>query len=975
MISVLYVDDEQVLLDIGKTFLEQSGSFTVETSPSVADAQERLAKRSFDAIVSDYQMPMTNGIEFLKYIRNHYGDLPFILFTGRGREEVVIEALNFGADFYLQKGGNPVPQFAELEHKIKQAVYQKRSERQINESENRYRTLFENASDAIFLMEGGVYSDCNKKALDFFGCTREELIGSRPEDHTPLFQPDGVLSAEKSSELLQTVTGGAPRLFEWRHQRVDGREFDVEISLNRLDVTGRDLLIAILRDMQERKAVVSALRESARLMTSIIDFLPDATFVINTDGRVIAWNRAMEKMTGISADAMIGKGRYEYSLPFYGERRPILIDQILSPASPGASPCGTSGPGPNLVSESFAPMLNEGNGAHLWFAASPLIDSHGNMIGAIESIRDITTRKNRENELYASYQQIAAMEGELRSSYKELAVRERGVVESEANYRALFSAMVEGHAVNELICDARGIAVEYRIVQVNPAFEKIFGIPAAAAIGRMSTEVFGVDEPRALARYAEVVRTGTPQSFETWYPPLKKYISISVYSPRQGIFATVFEDITDRKQKERDLRAAYEQIAAVKEELRHNLEVMAAQDKALRASEEHYRQIVETANEGICSINEGMKTTFVNPRLAEMIGYSPDEILGRSITDFILREDLPAHEERVLHLRTGASTLYESQFCKKDGTALWCLVSVSPVMDGAGRFQGSFAMLTDITARKIARHELELKNQELNAANEQMAAAFEELTTAGEELVVRNRELEEQRESIARAKKALKIANQKLNLLSGLTRHDVLNQLMALRGYVELSGQCSQDPKLQQMIEKEKKILEMIHQQILFTREYEDMGVNAPVWQDIGTTVINAAAGLDLTGIHLQVDSCNLEIYADQLLGKVFYNLLDNTIRYGETVSAITISCRKTGGGLAITYTDNGAGVDADARPHLFERGFGKHTGLGLFFSREVLGITGLSIAETGTPGNGARFEIFVPEGEYRIAGTQFPTP
>ncbi|MDP3563951.1 MAG: response regulator, partial [Methanoregula sp.] len=153
MISVLYVDDEPALLDIGKAFLEKSGSITVECSPSSADAQDRLKKHRYDAIVSDYQMPVTNGIEFLKYIRTNYGDLPFILFTGRGREEVVIEALNLGADYYLQKGGSPAPQFAELEHKIRQAVHQKQSDQRINESEERYRTLFENASDAIFLMD------------------------------------------------------------------------------------------------------------------------------------------------------------------------------------------------------------------------------------------------------------------------------------------------------------------------------------------------------------------------------------------------------------------------------------------------------------------------------------------------------------------------------------------------------------------------------------------------------------------------------------------------------------------------------------------------------------------------------------------------------------------------------------------------------------------------------------------------------
>ena len=159
-------------------------------------------------------------------------------------------------------------------------------------------------------------------------------------------------------------------------------------------------------------------------------------------------------------------------------------------------------------------MLCQGKGVHLWFVASPLIDTHGNIIGAIESIRDIPVRKNRENELQASCQPIVAMEGELRNHLLELESHEWDILESEANYRALFSAMIEGHAVNELIVDAAGVPAEYRVLQVNPAFERIFDIPGSTAIGRMSIEVFGVDEPLALARYAEVVRTGISQSFE-----------------------------------------------------------------------------------------------------------------------------------------------------------------------------------------------------------------------------------------------------------------------------------------------------------------------------------------------------------------------------------------------------------------------------------------------------------------------------
>lgn len=122
MISVLYVDDEENLLDIAKIYLERTGDFSVETTTSVPGALAFLEERSFDAIVSDYQMPEMDGIAFLQQVRSSGDTIPFILFTGRGREEVVIQALNEGADFYIQKGGEPKSQFAELAHKVRQAV-------------------------------------------------------------------------------------------------------------------------------------------------------------------------------------------------------------------------------------------------------------------------------------------------------------------------------------------------------------------------------------------------------------------------------------------------------------------------------------------------------------------------------------------------------------------------------------------------------------------------------------------------------------------------------------------------------------------------------------------------------------------------------------------------------------------------------------------------------------------------------------
>ena len=138
MISVLYVDDEPGLLELSRLFLESTGEFHVATSTSAQEALADPAIRSYDAVISDYQMPGMDGIAFLKVVRERFGDIPFILFTGRGREEVVIEAINNGADFYVQKGGDPKAQFAELAHKVRQAVRRKRAEITLAEQEQRY---------------------------------------------------------------------------------------------------------------------------------------------------------------------------------------------------------------------------------------------------------------------------------------------------------------------------------------------------------------------------------------------------------------------------------------------------------------------------------------------------------------------------------------------------------------------------------------------------------------------------------------------------------------------------------------------------------------------------------------------------------------------------------------------------------------------------------------------------------------------
>jgi PAS domain S-box-containing protein len=214
---------------------------------------------------------------------------------------------------------------------------------------------------------------------------------------------------------------------------------------------------------------------------------------------------------------------------------------------------------------------------------------------------------------------------------------------------------------------------------------------------------------------------------------------------------------------------------------------------------------------------------------------------------------------------------------------------------------------------------------------------------------------------------ALKEANKKLNLLSSITRHDIRNQLLTLTAYLELSKETLGDAaRTMEYIAKEERAATAIERQIVFTREYQDLGVSAPSWQNLSACLKSAIAALPLRDVRVVDEIEGFEIYADPLFEKVFYNLIDNALRYGgPAMTTIRFGLQKSGQDLVITVEDDGVGITPEDKKQLFERGFGHHTGLGLFLSREILSITGITIAETGEPGRGARFEIVVPGGTW----------
>ena len=215
---------------------------------------------------------------------------------------------------------------------------------------------------------------------------------------------------------------------------------------------------------------------------------------------------------------------------------------------------------------------------------------------------------------------------------------------------------------------------------------------------------------------------------------------------------------------------------------------------------------------------------------------------------------------------------------------------------------------------------------------------------------------------------SLASANKKLNLISSLTRHDINNLLMALMAYISIVEVEQSNPTLNEYCRKAENAAERIAAMIRFMSQYEQIGVNTPVWQDTRTLLDTAAKEAPLGKIIVQNDlPAGAEVFADPLIAKVFYNLMDNAVRYGGEITTITFSDEEHEGNHVVVCEDDGDGVPAEEKEKIFERGFGKNTGLGLALSREILDITGITIRETGEPGKGARFEMTVPKGAWRI--------
>ncbi len=217
------------------------------------------------------------------------------------------------------------------------------------------------------------------------------------------------------------------------------------------------------------------------------------------------------------------------------------------------------------------------------------------------------------------------------------------------------------------------------------------------------------------------------------------------------------------------------------------------------------------------------------------------------------------------------------------------------------------------------------------------------------------------------AELALTEARKKISFLSGLTRHDILNQVTGLLLHIDLARSMETDPGVHLWLNNQEEAILNIQHQIAAAKDYEDLGVNPPQWMDLSRIMDPLRPDLETRKISLEMPAGTIELFADPLLERVFSNLVTNSIRHGSHVTVIRIRYEIADTTLSLIYEDNGVGIPNADKSTLFERRAGNRTGIGLFLSAEILKITGMTIRECGEPGRGAEFRITVPSQKYRI--------
>jgi len=884
-IRILVVDDETTLLEIAREFLEQVQGFIVDVELSPVKALEILGAKRHDAVVSDYQMPGMDGIKFLKMLRSRGDEIPFILLTGKGREEVAMEALNNGADYYLQKGVQVRPLFAELTNMVQRSVEQKRTGRAIKESEIKYRRLFNNSTDAILvwrLNEDGPLIDVNEKACSLLNYSHEELLSM---DRAALLTGESVVAKHLAKE--EFLSGGETTI-ELILVSKTGEQIPCMVTANIMEIQGVGHAIAIVRDQRDKQRSDKEAKEREARFRAIFEHSATGIALEDSERRILECNPAFCRTFHRKCDELRGTNAYDLMDPERAKDDQEEFQRLMNG---------------ELDQFKRENLYRSKDGSPVWANVhfSRLEDNGRNL--ALAMVEDVTKRRQAEKLQSSLYQisQATVSSPSLDVLYNRI-------------HQILSGLMPASNFFIGLVADdGEAMTFPYFVDEKDPNPGRIRRCRTTSNFVIRTGKPLFMDQAlwARLIAEGEIVPSGT-LPIHWMGAPLNvggRTIGVMVIQSYSGMV----------KYSERDL----EVLMFVSDHVALAIDLKRAEE-ALKESQRMLSTLMSNLP-GMayrCHNDKDWTMDFISEGCRNITGYAPQEIIGNTLlsyNDIIHPDDRKLVEEEVNRgIKEKDHFHVEYRAIAKNGAIRWLWEQGCPVYGITGELLGLEGFITDVTGRK-------------------------------------------------KAQENVRLANWKLTLLGDLTRHDVLNRVTMLSGYLELIGNHIRDEKVHGYVEKAIVAAHSIGEQMEFIREYQGLGISEPEWFEMNPLLSRAVSKTELGGIGIEYDLDGLSVYADPMIEKVFTNLMENSVKHGMTVTKIQISYLKGDDWLEIFFRDDGEGIAQDMKQRMFDRNYMRRLGHGMNFIQEVLRITGLEIDEMGQPGKGVTFRIKVPIGCYRL--------
>lgn len=703
MISILYVDDETTLLEVTRVYLERAGDFTVETRTSAKDAITLLETTTFDAIVSDYQMPVMDGIAFLKHIRSTGSAVPFILFTGKGREEVAIEALNSGADFYLQKGGEPKSQFAELTSKLRQAVQRRQAEKALYASEEKYRDLVENINDVIFSVDVEGSITYISPRISEYGYTADQMIGKPISE---FILPDDLASVQAR---FGEVQNGILHPFEFQIRDASGKTRFVLTSSRPIFSGDRFIgLHGLMTDITDQKTAEAKITASEQRYRNVFEAAGDAMLVMDHGtGKILDVNSAASQIFLYDTEELKGMNHAD-----------ILEDAGVTGEDAQTGVSGT-------------PLHYYRRKDGTLFPAEVLASTYPQKKCTISilSLRDITLQKRAEERMIAA-QRLYAVLSQINQSI--IRVKDLQALVDEicrisidfGRFRMAWVGLLDreehtfrpvAHAGNE---DGYLAAIEISV----SGDEKSQG-PTGTALrdGRYNICNDIETDPRMQPWRDEALKRGYRSSAAFPFRLHGEVVgAYNIYASEKDFFNHA--EIALLEEIAMDISFALDMLD---EQARRT-----HAENALAGSEERAQflaEVLELSSQPFGVGYPGGGFGIVNPALCDLLGYTESEM--HELTWFGITP--PEYHERETKAiqeisQTGIPQRYEKEFFRKDGSRVPVEVFIHRMIDDGGSIRFFYGFVTDISERirvqKILKAERDRAQQYLDTASVMLAA-------------------------------------------------------------------------------------------------------------------------------------------------------------------------------------------------------------------------------------------------------------